>query len=138
MWKAFFSKRPDVQGQAPATQRPARRGAHGAETALALAPDTDMNGALLHAATRGDLARAEALLKAGLDLEARDCAGRTALMLAAQGGHAAVVHALLAAGAQPDARDARNWSALMIAAQAGRPCIVRALANAGVGLGMPG
>ncbi len=94
-----------------------------------IAPDTGK--ALLQAAADGDLAAVRALIGAGVDLETRDAAGRTALMRAAHGGHTAVVQALWAAGADTEVRDARNWSALMIAAHEGRLPSVRVLAHAG-------
>ena len=56
---------------------------------------------LIAAAFLGDVARMEALLQAGRDVNARDASGNTSVAYAAQNGHIAAVDALLAAGADP-------------------------------------
>ena len=81
--------------------------------------------ALLHAAAFGDPAMVHALLKQGVDPDARakDRTGRTALILAAAAGHVAIVEALLANGATVDDRDrtghtALNWACLLYTSDA--------------------
>lgn len=60
---------------------------------------------LMVAASRGDLSRAEALLRDEW----------TALMIAALNNRPPVVAALLRRGAYPDAQNATGWTALMLA-----------------------
>jgi hypothetical protein len=79
--------------------------------ALAAVPPEDW----LAAAKKGDTNRVQALLKAGVELEAKDEDGRTALMLAAQYGRADTVRLLLGKGANAGARDKRGWNAYMLA-----------------------
>lgn len=73
----------------------------------------------MHAALRGNEARAQELLRRGADVNARDPWDTTALMLAAGKGHAAVVRLLLRHGAEVNAQDSSGRSALMAAALAG-------------------
>src|SRR5438105_1147965 len=70
---------------------------------------------LMIACSRGELARAEALVAEGEDVNARDRFGHTALMYAAGAGHAAVVELLLSSGAAAVLRQGRPespWAAL--------------------------
>lgn len=60
--------------------------------------------------------KAEALIKAGASLEARDRDGETALILAASKGRTSVVQALLDHGANIEARDHRGRTPLLAAA----------------------
>jgi O-glycosyl hydrolase/ankyrin repeat protein len=83
--------------------------------------------------------RVHDLIAAGVPVEARDAAGRTALHWAAWQGfsqmhlpsRADVVEALLAGGAQVDAVDARGRTPLHYAAEMGYEAIVAALMRAG-------
>lgn len=74
---------------------------------------------------------AKKLIKAKVDIDARDALGRTALIVAAFGGHRGLVQTLLHAGAAVDAIDARGVNALIEAARAGELEIVRILGRAG-------
>lgn len=92
---------------------------------------------LVEAAARGDLARVEALLRAGADIEQRDANGRTAVLAATDGNHLAVVRALIAAGANVNAQDALRDSAFLLAGARGYTEIVRATLAAGADLKLP-
>ncbi len=78
---------------------------------------------LMHAAFRGDEARAASLLRhfRGVPayLGARDPAGRTALAWAARAGAAGVVALLVGAGADVRARDASHFTPLRLAVESG-------------------
>lgn len=72
----------------------------------------------LHAvARRGTVAIAEALLKSGADIEARDSKGETPLRRAVNCGQERMVRVLLAHGANARSRDKRGVSPLDIARQ---------------------
>ena len=58
---------------------------------------------LMVAASRGELARVEALLREGADAKGCDAFGQTALMYAASAGHYAVAEELIDAGADVEA-----------------------------------
>ncbi len=68
-----------------------------------------MSQLLLQVIEAGDLSRAQALLAAGADCDARNADGATALMLAAHLGRLDMVHALIDAGADVNATDERGW-----------------------------
>ena len=68
-------------------------------------------------ARRGFLGCAQALLRAGADIEARDNAGYTALMDAAAEGQVALVEALLLAGAKRGVLNEADLTALQCAAE---------------------
>jgi cytohesin len=93
--------------------------------------------ALAHAAARGHLDAARALLAGGATVDARTPDdGKTPLMLAAAAGHAAVVRALLDAGANANSRADHRWhdagkTPLILAAEAGKIEAARVLLDAG-------
>jgi ankyrin repeat protein len=70
-------------------------------------------------ATAQQIHIAQALVRAGTQLNSRNHAGRTALMEAAYRGRALVADWLLRQGAEVNARDNAGWSALMDAAANG-------------------
>jgi ankyrin repeat protein len=91
----------------------------------------------------GDLARLEALLGEGADIDARDEHGQTGLMNAARDGQTPVVRWLVEHGADLDHTAKFHLSALMLAVINGRDAIVGILADAGAdrtirGSGAPG
>jgi ankyrin repeat protein len=71
----------------------------------------------------------EALLAAGIDVNARYEHDLTALMWAAGQGQVEATQLLLARGARTDAKDDRGMTALDIARQAGHAIVVQALAG---------
>ncbi len=85
---------------------------------------------LVAAARDGELARVQALLSSGAEVDAQDDEGSTALMFAALRGDSAMVEALLAAGADPNLKDANGETALLLGAGRGVE-IVRSLLAAG-------
>ena len=90
-----------------------------------------------------DIARLDAMLAGGYDVNARDRYSQTALMRAAHGGRSRSVAWLVAHGAELDHAAKFGLSALMLAAFSGNHEIVRILAEAGadvsrVGSGAPG
>ena len=89
---------------------------------------------LLGASTEGYIKIVQALLEAGVDVNARIPDGKTALMLASQKGHAGVVQALLEAGADVNKLGPNSGTALMIASEKGHIKILKALIQAGADL----
>ena len=75
--------------------------------------------AMCWAASRGDTARVQALVREGRDTNVADYDGRTALMLAASEGWEHAVQWLLAAGADPHLKDRHGHTALDDALRAG-------------------
>ena len=70
---------------------------------------------LVDAAGRGDLARVQAFLRAGVNIEQRDADGRTAILAATDGNYLDVVRELIAGGANVNAQDNRRDSAFLLA-----------------------
>jgi hypothetical protein len=99
--------------------------------AVAAAAAEDPAARLMEAARRGDGAAVSALLRAGVDPDARDAAGRPALVLAAGAGRPDAVRALLRAGARPDDAGRDGWTPLHQAAETGDAASARALLDAG-------
>jgi len=91
----------------------------------------DRSGELALAAARGDLKRVEALVAAGVDVNARRPGESPALLLAVRSGNAEVVQQLLRAGADPRAASASGASALVEAVAQGQPELARMLVEAG-------
>jgi ankyrin repeat protein len=82
----------------------------------------------LHRAVhRGDLKAAQALIKAGADVNAVNRYGVPPLSLAATNGDAAILELLLRSGANPNAAQSEGETALMTAARTGIPAAVRTL-----------
>jgi len=92
---------------------------------------------LVEAAARGDLARVQALLQGGADVEQRDASGRTAVLAATDGNHLEVVRSLIARGANVNAQDHQQDSAFLLAGARGYTEIVRATFAAGADLKLP-
>jgi uncharacterized protein len=85
----------------------------------------------IDAAYRGDAAAVQALIEAGVDINAKNKGGMTALWLASQGGHTAVVETLLARGADVNVKADNGATALTQASQEGHLAIVLALLDKG-------
>lgn len=104
----------------------------------AVRPKTKQNKnwpALLDAAWQGKTNTIQALIKGGVDINARDKeSGLTALMVAAVFGKTEAVNLLLSAGAQVNAKDNYGWSAIMIAADGGNLSTVKALLKRGANI----
>jgi len=83
------------------------------------------------AAGAGDLARAQALIASGSDVNARNSRGGTALMYAAVPGDAAMARLLVRHGARVNLAGANGWTALTIAAVKGHVAVVRLLLTHG-------
>lgn len=96
------------------------------------AADGDGSTALHWAASQGDLALTEALLKAGARVSAvTRIGGMSPLFMAARNGNPAIVSALLKAGASATEANANGTTVLMIAASAGSGPSVKLLLDAG-------
>jgi hypothetical protein len=91
----------------------------------------DPQGALLRAAEQGRLERVKRLIRAGVDLAARDEMGETALMKAAHKGHADCVKVLIVNGADVNARAPFGESVLSVALREGHTAIAELLRQAG-------
>ena len=98
------------------------------DAANTLATDAKGLTALHHCTTKEE---AEALLKLGLDIGAKDVAGATPLHYASSDGHTEVVAALLAAGADVNAKSSTDWTPLHCACNCGRLEIAQTLITAG-------
>jgi ankyrin repeat protein len=84
------------------------------------------------AATYGNPAIVERLLKAGANAKELGPNGETTLMLAARSGNPAVIKLLLAAGVDPNVKEPmRGTTALMWAAEQSHPLAVKALLDGG-------
>ncbi|OJH36552.1 ankyrin repeat domain-containing protein [Cystobacter ferrugineus] len=87
---------------------------------------------LLHsAALTAEPRMATALVKAGVDLEARTPMSRTPLMLAAQKGRVEMVRELISQGAEVNTEGAAGHCALSLAARGGHAATVDALVSSG-------
>ncbi|MHC4538369.1 MAG: ankyrin repeat domain-containing protein [Planctomycetota bacterium] len=83
------------------------------------------------AASRGDMAKIEALVRKGIDVNAADAQGGTALHYAAQEGHKDVVKFLLSQGADGNARDNDGRTPLDVALSHRRNDVIKLLVEAG-------
>ncbi|CAM3823656.1 ankyrin repeat domain-containing protein [Deinococcus frigens] len=99
-------------------------------TTVSSTRQSEQNVQLLQAAESGDLARVQALLKAGASADATDGSGRTALTWAAKGDHVAVARALIAAGADPDPQDEGRSNALLVTGETGSVAMLREVLRA--------
>lgn len=89
---------------------------------------------LCQAARDGDLARVEALLAEGVDVDADNADGNTALIQSTS--HLDCLKALLSAGADVDAQGRKGMTALMVAASNGNLDAVERLLEAGADEGL--
>lgn len=97
-----------------------------------------MNATWERAIRRGDAGTVRELLRAGIDVDARDRHGQTALMLAAQRGHGEIAALLVEAGADLNVAAKYNLTALMLAVVAGHAAVARVLILAGADLDVRG
>jgi ankyrin repeat protein len=95
--------------------------------ALFVLVDGDGTTPLHRASYQDDLVQAEALIKAGANVNAANDLGVTPLWLAAENGSEKMVARLLAAGANPNAPLLAGETPLMIAARSGKPAVVEQL-----------
>ncbi|MBI2189468.1 MAG: ankyrin repeat domain-containing protein [Acidobacteria bacterium] len=105
----------------------------GALVAPQLRAQTEPDGTtpLHRAAYHDDRARADALLRAGADVDAATDVGVTPLWLASQNGSLAMVRRLLDAGANPNLALLSGETPLMVAARGGSADVVQALGAKG-------
>jgi ankyrin repeat protein len=89
--------------------------------------EADGTTPLHRAAYQDDLARVEALIQAGANVNAANDLGATPLWLAAQNGSEKIVARLLAAGANPNAPLLAGETPVMIAARVGNAAVVEQL-----------
>jgi ankyrin repeat protein len=83
------------------------------------------------AASKGDMAQVERLLKSGADVNAQQADGATALQWAAYHGDATLVARLLAAGARPGLANRNGATPLWLAAARGDAAVIGALLEGG-------
>lgn len=83
------------------------------------------------AASSGDMAEVEALVRKGIDVNSADTYGRTALHYAAQEGHKDVVELLLSKDANIDAKDTDGSTPLEVAARKRRNNVAKLLIERG-------
>jgi uncharacterized protein len=93
--------------------------------------DPDGTTALHWAVRHDDLAGAEALIKAGADVNAANRYGVTPIAIAAMNGSAAMIRKLLDAGVDPNSANAGGETALMTAARTGKLDAVKLLLDRG-------
>ena len=86
---------------------------------------------LVEAAYTGNLSKVRALLRKGIDVDAKDSVGATALMIASEFGRKKNVQALLDKRAQVNHQRKDGVIALMIASQEGHEAIVQILLDKG-------
>ena len=92
---------------------------------------------LMLSASLGHERCVQALIEAGVKIEARNAKGETAAMLAASGGREKCLALLLAAGASALAMDRQGDNCAIRAARAGSRLCLRALAGAGANMAQP-
>ena len=92
--------------------------------------DEDGYTALMHASQNGYESCVQALLNAGVNIEATANDGMTALVCASKDGHELCVRALLAAGADKEAKNNDGQTALIYASRNGYESILWALLDA--------
>ncbi len=90
---------------------------------------------LMSAALAGQTDKVKALLRHGLDVNARTHEGRTALMFAVINMHPTTVQALLELGADVNAQSDLGFTPLILAACSGNARIVQALLDSGADAG---
>ena len=91
---------------------------------------SELNVALLRAASSGDVVLAESLINEGVNPNTTNIDGVTPLMIAAGTGQTAVVDLLLKKGAQPELQTRRDGvTALMFAADGGHRAVIESLLN---------
>ena len=95
--------------------------------AMHVAAQGDGTTPLHRASDADDLQKADALIRAGADVNAATDLGVTPLWLAAQNGSEPMVRRLLAAGANPNAALLAGETPVMVAARAGHAAVVEQL-----------
>lgn len=95
------------------------------------APGQHGNTPLMHAAWRGSTVMVEALLEAGVPLNAVNHDGNNALWLACVHGEPGLIRTLVANGVPIDHANLVDATALMYAASAGKPLVVATLLELG-------
>lgn len=93
--------------------------------------DPRQDQALLTAASKGEVATVQRLLKEGASIDARDGSGRTALLVATRANKIDAARALIAAGADVNAKDGIQDSAFLYAGAEGRNEILKAILATG-------
>lgn len=88
-------------------------------------------GPIHEAAKVDDVAQVEGLLAAGIDVDERDVAKKTALQWAAEAGHINVARLLVASGADVNAKDFANYTALHSASYHGHEAVAGLLIASG-------
>lgn len=96
----------------------------------------DGNTELMVAATKGDLEAAQALIKKGANVNAKNQYGSTALMGAAAIGNVEIIELLVKSGADVNARGKGGLTPLMFAVKNAHVEAVAALMNARVNVGL--
>jgi ankyrin repeat protein len=91
----------------------------------------DSEAALIGAINQGDTAAVVALIKAGIDVNAKDSLGRTPLTWAGQWGRAEIIDVLVRAGADPNVKDQLGWTPITLAFDDYHFDAVQALIKAG-------
>jgi hypothetical protein len=86
---------------------------------------------LMEVVLNGDMAKVNALLEKGVDVNAKDHSGSTALMIAASKGNLEIAKALVNRGADINIQDTDNRTALMEALRNGHIAVVQFLLEKG-------
>ncbi len=94
-------------------------------------PEDDVAGSLSDAVVAGDVARAQALIEEGADVDQSGAFGLTPLMQAANREHVEMVHLLLDAGAALNTTGLAGMTALHVAVRADSAEVVSALLERG-------
>ena len=89
---------------------------------------------LLEAIVEGNLTKVQALIQAGVNVNAKDSSGQTALLQATEKNHLEIITVLIAAGADVNLDENDRYTPIMRAAYAGHIDSVRLLINAGADL----
>ena len=93
--------------------------------------EDDRGSALMRATYNGYANAVNAMVKAGVNVNAKVITGQTALMLAARDGRTEIANALINAGADVNINDIDGWAALLFAAYENYTETVNALLRAG-------
>ena len=108
-----------------------------AQSILLKAGAQDRRIPLMAAIHDGDVNKVKALLKEGVDIEAKDGHGMSPLLLATEKNNIEMMDLLLEAGANTDAQNNQGRTALIYAVESGNVEVVKALLEAGAGADVP-